>query len=168
MKGKVFGVLQRVGRSFMPATQILYSPMNGEVLPLEKVEDEVFATGVLGDGIAVEPTEGKLFAPCSGTVENVAETGHAVSLRSDNGCEILLHIGIDTVKLNGKYFDVKIKDGQKVRKGDLLVVFDPDKIKDAGYQTTSPMTVLNSDHYRKVTKSDAAKITAGEKILEIE
>ena len=146
----------------------LYAHMNGKVVPLEQVEDEVFSGGVLGDGIAVEPTDGKLFAPCDGTVENVAETGHAVSMTTEGGCEILLHIGIDTVKLNGQFFDIKAQDGQQVRKGDLLVVFDTKKIKEAGYKLTSPMIVLNTDDYGKITKTDAAEITAGEKILEVE
>ncbi len=146
----------------------LYSHMNGSLLQLEDTEDPVFSDGILGDGIAIEPTEGKLFAPCDGTVENVADTGHAVNITSDSGCEILLHIGIDTVKLNGKYFDVKIKDGQKVQKGDLLVEFDIDKIKEAGYKTASPIIILNSDDYSKITKTDALKITSDNKILEIE
>ncbi len=154
-------------RLLAAAPLVLFSPMNGEVLPLENVEDEVFSGGILGDGIAVEPTEGKLFAPCDGTVENVADTGHAVGITSDSGCEILLHIGIDTVKLNGKYFDIKIKEGQKVSKGDLLIEFDIEKIKEAGYKTTSPVIILNSDDY-KIIKTDISTIASNDKILEIE
>ena len=166
MKGKLFGIFQKAEKATAPL--VLYSPMSGKLLRLEDVEDEVFSGGVLGDGIAVEPTEGKLFAPCDGTVEDAADTGHAVSMISDSGCEILLHIGIDTVKLSGKFFDVKIKSGQKVRKGDLLIEFDADKIREAGYKITSPIVILNSDDYGRIAKAGGAEIAAGEKILEIE
>lgn len=146
---------------------LLYSHMNGTLVKIDDVEDEVFSTRVLGDGIAVEPNEGKLFAPCDATVENVADTFHAVSLSTENGCEILLHIGIDTVKLNGKYFTVKVKDGQKVQKGDLLVEFDIDKIKEEGFKTTTPIIILNTDDYSKISKVDVSDISVGDKILEI-
>ncbi|MBQ0097692.1 MAG: PTS transporter subunit EIIC [Oscillospiraceae bacterium] len=146
---------------------VLYSHMNGKIVKLDDVEDEVFSARVLGDGIAIEPIEGKLFAPCDATVENVADTAHAVSLSTESGCEILLHIGIDTVKLNGKHFSVKVKDGEKVQKGDLLVEFDIEKIKEEGFKTTTPIIILNTDDYSDIQKVEISNINVGDKILEI-
>lgn len=148
--------------------EILYSHLNGKVVPLENVEDAVFSAKILGDGIAVEPTaEGKLYAPCDAKVETVFDTKHAVSLVSENGCEIVLHIGIDTVKLNGEFFESHISNGQKVKKGDLLISFDVDGIKKAGYKLTTPMIICNTDNYSLIKAVADGSISVGEKILEI-
>uniref|UniRef100_UPI0040291279 glucose PTS transporter subunit IIA n=1 Tax=Ruminococcus bicirculans (ex Wegman et al. 2014) TaxID=1160721 RepID=UPI0040291279 len=117
-------------------TITLYSHMNGTAVKLEDVEDEVFSQKILGEGAAVEPSEGKLYAPCDGKIDSVFDTKHAVNMVSDDGVEILLHIGIDTVKLGGQYFEAHVSDGQEVKKGDLLISFDMDKIKAAGYKVT--------------------------------
>ncbi|MGN0503154.1 MAG: glucose PTS transporter subunit IIA, partial [Ruminococcus sp.] len=148
-------------------TETLYSHLNGTVVKLEDVEDEVFSAKVLGDGIAVEPDEGKLFAPCDGKVDMVFDTKHAVNLVSDSGCEILLHIGIDTVKLNGEFFETHVSDGQQIKKGDLLITFDIDGIKNAGYKTTTPMIICNTDDYNSISAVKDGCISAGEKILDI-
>ncbi|MGN0490634.1 glucose PTS transporter subunit IIA [Ruminococcus sp.] len=148
-------------------TETLYSHLNGTVVKLEDVEDEVFSAKVLGDGIAVEPSEGKLFAPCDGKVDMIFDTKHAVNLVSDSGCEILLHIGIDTVKLNGEFFENHVSDGQQIKKGDLLITFDIDGIKNAGYKTTTPMIICNTDDYNSITAIANGSIWAGDKILEI-
>ena len=145
----------------------LYSPLKGQIIPLEDVQDEAFSQKVLGDGIAVEPTEGKLFSPCDGKVETVFETKHAVNIISDTNCEILLHIGIDTAKLKGKFFASHIKEGQAVKKGDLLVSFDIDQIKKAGYPVTTPMIICNSDEYNQIKTLANGNINSGEKILNI-
>ena len=147
---------------------VLYSPLSGKIVPLEQVEDEAFSEKVLGDGIAVEPVEGKLYAPCNGRIEMVFDTKHAVSLVSSTGCEILLHIGIDTVKLNGKYFQTHVSGGQSVQKGDLLISFDIKGIKSAGYKTTTPMIICNTESYTSVTAVASGRISAGEKILKIQ
>ncbi|MGN1230882.1 MAG: glucose PTS transporter subunit IIA, partial [Anaerotignum sp.] len=147
--------------------QVLYSHLSGTVVKLEDVEDEVFSAKVLGEGIAVEPREGKLFAPCDGEVDMVFETKHAVNLVSDAGCEILLHIGIDTVKLNGQFFEAHVKDGQKIKKGDLLITFDMDGIKNAGYKMTTPMIICNTDDYNAISVVAKGTISAGDTILEI-
>lgn len=147
---------------------VLYSPLSGKIVPLEQVEDEAFSEKVLGDGIAVEPVEGKLYAPCNGRIETVFDTKHAVSLVSSTGCEILLHIGIDTVKLNGKYFQTHVSGGQSVQKGDLLISFDIKGIKSAGYKTTTPMIICNTESYTSVTAVASGRISAGEKILKIQ
>lgn len=147
--------------------EVLYSHLNGTVIELEKVEDEVFSAKVLGDGIAVEPVEGKLYAPCDGKVDMVFDTKHAVNLVSQSGCEVLLHIGIDTVKLNGEFFEAHVTDGQEIKKGDLLISFDIDGIKNAGYKITTPMIICNTDDYTSITAAATGSICAGEKLLEL-
>lgn len=149
------------------SSSVLYAHMNGKVIPLEKVNDEAFSSKALGEGVAVEPTEGRLYAPCSGRVDTVFDTKHAVNLVSDSGCEILLHIGIDTVKLGGKFFEAHVKDGQEIHKGDLLISFDLNGIRSAGYQTVTPMIVCNTDDYSSVETIPAEAVSAGDKMIEI-
>ncbi len=146
---------------------VLYSPLSGQIVELEEVPDQAFSSKALGDGIAVEPTEGKLYAPCDGRIETVFDAKHAVSLVSFTGCEVLLHVGIDTVKLKGKYFQTHVSDGQEVHKGDLLLSFDIDKVKKAGYQVITPVLLCNSDHDRSITAAASGTVRAGEKLLEI-
>ena len=146
---------------------VLYAHLNGEVVKLENVEDEAFASKVLGEGIAIEPSDGKLYAPCDGKVEMIFDTNHAINIVSREGCEILLHIGIDTVKLNGKYFKAHVSDGQEIKKGDLLISFDIEGIKDEGYKTITPMVICNTDDYSSVNPEVSGTISAGEKIIEI-
>ena len=146
---------------------VLYSHLNGAVVPLEEVEDEAFSSKILGEGVAVEPTEGKLYAPCDGKVEMVFDTKHAINIVSDSGCEILLHIGIDTVKLGGECFEAHVSDGQEIKKGDLLISFDIEGIKKAGYKTTTPMIICNSDDYKSVEAIVSGEVSAKAKIIEI-
>lgn len=145
----------------------LYAFMSGKIVPLEKVQDEAFSSKALGEGVAIEPVEGRLFSPCNGKVDMVFDTKHAINLISDDGCEILLHIGIDTVKLNGEFFETHISGGKKVRKGDLLISFDMEKIRKAGFRTTTPMIICNSDEYASIEIIGERNVTAGEKIIEI-
>ena len=147
---------------------VLGAHMTGKVLPLSEVEDEAFAGEVLGKGVAVEPAEGKLFSPVDGTVDNLFDTNHAIGLSTEDGAEILLHIGIDTVKLNGQFFKANVENGQTVKKGDLLISFDIDKIKEAGYKVTTPMIICNTDDYNAVTAIADGKIKAGEDLLKLE
>lgn len=135
--------------------------MNGTAVPLEEVEDEVFSQKILGDGVAVRPSEGKLYAPCDGTIETVFETKHAVNMTSADGAELLMHIGIDTVKLEGKYFEAHVTDGQQVKKGDLLVSFDMEAITAAGYKLTTPLLVCNADDYAAITPVAQGTVSAG-------
>ena len=146
---------------------ILYSHLKGKVIPLEKVEDEVFSQKILGEGIAVEPSEGKLYAPCDGVIESVFDTRHAVSITSDSGAEILLHIGIDTVKLEGRYFKSHIENGQRVKKGDLLISFDMEKIRGDGFKLTTPMIICNFGDYVSFEPLKQGEIMQGEEILRI-
>ncbi|MCI6653386.1 MAG: glucose PTS transporter subunit IIA [Ruminococcus sp.] len=147
--------------------EILCSHLTGEVVPLENVDDAVFSNKVIGDGIAVEPTVGELYAPCDGKVDTVFDTKHAVSLISEKGCNMILHIGIDTVKLNGQFFESHVKSGQQVKKGDLLITFDIEEIKKAGYKLTTPMVICNTPDYSEFNHLKAGAITVGDEILEI-
>lgn len=141
--------------------------MNGTVVTLENVEDEAFSQKILGDGVAIEPDEGKLYSPCDGKVEMVFDTKHAINLVSDEDCEILLHIGIDTVKLKGKYFDVHVSNGQKIHRGDILISFDLDGIRSEGYKTTTPLIICNTDDYSSIESAGSGKISVGEHLVTI-
>lgn len=141
--------------------------MNGTVVPLEEVKDEAFSQKILGDGVAIEPKEGRLYAPCDGTVEMVFDTKHAINLVSDQGCEILLHVGIDTIKLGGKYFEVHASDGQKIHKGDLLISFDLDGIRSEGYQTTTPLIICNTEDYSRIRTVKSKEVSAGELLIKV-
>lgn len=141
--------------------------MNGRMLLMNEVEDEAFASCALGDGVAIEPSEGKLYAPADGEIQTVFDTKHAISLVTEQGTEILLHIGIDTVQLNGKFYETHVKDEQKVKKGDLLISFDMDGIRKAGYKLTTPMIVCNTDDYRAVKPLATGKVKAGQAFMEV-
>lgn len=149
------------------APTVLYAHMTGKAVPLEEVGDEVFSAKVLGEGIAIEPAEGRLYAPCDGRVDMVFDTKHAVNIVSSDGCEVLLHIGIDTVKLGGKYFESHVEAGQQVRRGDLLVTFDMEKIRRAGYKLTTPMIVGNTEDYGSVKSAASGEVRAGEEAIRI-
>ena len=125
----------------------LMAPVAGKVLSLADVPDDVFSQGLIGQGIAIEPSEGRLIAPTDGTIEMVYETKHALGMRTDNGAELLFHIGLDTVQLNGKYFESHVQVGQHVQAGELLETFDVAKIKAAGYNPITMMVVTNQDSY---------------------
>jgi PTS system D-glucosamine-specific IIC component len=147
--------------------EIIYAHLKGKIIPLTDVEDEAFSQGILGKGIAIEPSVGNLYSPCNGRVESLFDTKHAVNLISENGAEILLHIGIDTVKLNGKYFSTHVNTGDEVKKGQLLINFDMEAIKNAGYKLTTPMVICNSDSYEKITVLADGKIKNGDEILKL-
>ena len=125
-------------------TEIL-SPCYGEAIKLSDVKDEVFSSGVLGDGFAVIPSENSFFSPVSGEIINAYETAHAYSILSDDGIEVLVHIGIDTVELDGKYFTPRVNMGSRVREGELLCTAEIDKIKESGYDTTTMVIVANME-----------------------
>lgn len=149
------------------ANIVMYSHLNGIVVMLEDVEDEVFSQKILGEGIAVEPTEGKLYAPCDGRVDSVFDTKHAINILSAEGAEVLLHIGIDTVKLGGKHFEAHVSDGQEIKKGDLLISFDIEAIKAEGCKVTTPLIISNTDEYSSITSAAQGKVLAGDEIIKI-
>ena len=125
----------------------LYAPMTGEAVAITEVPDPTFAEGMLGNGIAINPTDGKVYAPCDATVDMMFETGHAVSLGADFGAEILIHVGLETVGLEGKPFTVHVASGDKVKKGQLLIEADLDAIKAAGLLVITPVVICNPDDY---------------------
>lgn len=146
---------------------VLCAHMNGTVVPLAEVQDEMFATCVLGQGVAIEPSEGKLYAPADAVVDNLFDTHHAIGLVTDEGVELLLHIGINTVELKGQHFQAHVQVGQKVKKGDLLISFDQEAIRAAGYLLTTPMIVCNTDDYQSVAPIAAGAVQAGASLLEV-
>lgn len=149
------------------ASIVMCSHLNGTVVRIEDVEDDVFSQKILGDGIAVEPSEGKLYAPCDGKVDSVFDTKHAINILSTDGAEVLLHIGIDTVKLGGKHFEAHVTDGQEIKKGDLLISFDIEAIKAEGCKVTTPLIIGNTDEYSAITPAAQGKISAGDEIIKI-
>lgn len=149
------------------ADKTLVSPMKGEVVELKDVKDEAFSSGALGAGLAIIPTEGKLYAPCDGEITTFFPTGHAIGITADNGVEILMHVGMDTVKLEGDGFSPKKAQGDKVKKGELLLEFDIEKIEAAGLEITTPVIVTNTDDYEAVKPVSPRSVTAGEVIIEI-
>lgn len=140
---------------------ILGAHLSGRIVPLSQVDDDAFSGGLLGNGAAIEPTEGKLYSPADGIVETLFDTCHAISIAADNGCQILLHIGIDTVKLNGRHFTAHVSEKQKVKKGDLLISFDIDAIRNSGYQTVTPLIICNSGDYSSISLESSGIISAG-------
>lgn len=147
---------------------IVASPMTGALLPLEDINDAAFSSGAVGQGAAIIPTEGNLNAPVAGTVTTVFPTGHAIGITADSGVEILMHIGLDTVQLEGKHFDVKIKQGDKVDKGQLLATFDIEAITSAGFDISTPVIVTNYNDYMDVLAvDDQDKVTVGDRLLTV-
>ena len=146
---------------------VLYSVSEGTAILLSQVNDATFASEVLGKGIAVIPSKGEVVAPCDAVVETVFDTKHAVGLSTESGMELLIHIGINTVELNGKYFTSHVKNGDHVKKGQLLVSFDMEKVKAAGYDVTTPLIVTNSDDYKDMKILSEDSVTPSDKVLEI-
>lgn len=147
--------------------ELIFSPLKGEVTELSKVEDEAFSTGLLGKGIAIKPVEGKVVAPANGVVTTFFPTGHALGITTDNGTEILIHVGMDTVQLEGKYFTPRVKQGDKIKAGDVLLEFDIDKIKESGFSTITPVIITNSDNYLDIIETDKKDINYKEDLLTV-
>lgn len=150
----------------LPSTTVV-SPLDGQLIKLEDVDDKVFASGAMGKGAAIQPSEGLVKSPVNGKVVLTYTTGHAIGLKSEDGAEILIHIGIDTVNLNGQGFKVLVKKDQEVQIGDPLVKVDWDAIKKAGYKVITPVIVTNSDQYQEVKVMCFGKVRTGQEILEL-
>ena len=144
------------------------APIAGHVITLDDTGDPVFASRALGEGVGIEPTASTVVAPVSGVLQTVAETGHAFGIKTDDGIEVLVHVGIDTVKMNGEGFAVAVKANQHVHTGDLLVTVDFDKVKEAGYSTTTLMTVLNTVAFASVTPKTGIDVEAGDAVIDIQ
>ena len=149
-------------------TSVVNAPVAGHVISLDETGDPVFASRALGEGVGIQPADSTVVAPVSGVLQTVAETGHAFGIKTDDGVEVLVHVGIDTVKMNGEGFDVKVKANEHVNAGDNLVVVDFDKVKEAGYSTTTLMTVLNTVAFASVTPKTGVDVKAGESVIDIQ
>jgi PTS system beta-glucosides-specific IIC component len=143
----------------------LCAPVSGEVIPLNQVSDPTFGTEMVGKGVAIRPAAGAIVAPCTGKVDMVFETGHAITLIADCGAEILIHVGLDTVNLKGEHFSVKAKPGEKVTVGDLLLEFDREAIAEAGYDTVTPMVVCNPEHFGTFETYTGKVVIAGDPVI---
>lgn len=145
--------------------ELVVSPLSGTLQPLDTLPDEAFASGAMGKGIVIEPSSGILTSPVNGTVTTVFPTGHAIGITSDSGAELLIHVGVNTVKLKGQHFTKKVKEGDKVVKGQLLLEFDLEAIRAAGFVTATPVIVTNSAQYLDVLKSTGTEVPSGELLL---
>lgn len=145
----------------------IFAPAAGKLVPLSEVSDPTFSEGILGQGAAVIPTGNQFFSPVDGTVNTVFPTGHAAALTSSDGVEVLLHIGLDTVKLNGKHFTIHVEEGQQVKKGDLLLEADLEQIKAAGYDTITPVIVCNTEEFAEIAMAEAQDVEAGDVVLNL-
>lgn len=150
-----------------PKMDQLFAPMAGQAVPVSEVPDPTFAEGMLGNGIAIIPSDGKVYAPCDATVDMMFETGHAVSLVADCGAEILIHVGLETVGLEGKPFKLHVKNGDKVKKGDLMMEADLEAIKAAGLNTITPMLVCNTDDYPTFNTETGKAVTNADVVISL-
>ena len=145
----------------------IYAPIAGKAVAITEVPDPTFAEGMLGDGIAIIPTDGKVCAPCDATVDMMFTTGHAVSLVADCGAEVLIHVGLETVTLKGKHFTIHAENGAKVKKGDLLIEFDLDAIKAEGFNTITPMLICNSGDYGTFKTNVGKAVTNADVVIQL-
>lgn len=143
----------------------LYSPLSGNAIALENVNDPTFASGALGKGFAVVPSEGKVYAPFDGTLDLLYDTKHALGMTSSDGIELLVHVGLNTVELDGKYYTAHAESGDTIKKGQLLLEFDISRIKEAGYDITTPVIVTNADNYKETVVVKTGRIKASEKAI---
>ncbi|MGG1942064.1 glucose PTS transporter subunit IIA [Paenibacillus polymyxa] len=148
-------------------SEIIYSPLSGEVKNLSEVNDITFSQELMGKGIAIEPSIGKVVSPVNGEIAAFFVTKHAIALKTDDGVEILIHIGINTVALKGKYFVPHVNEGDRVNIGDLLVEFDVEAIKKEGYEVITSIVITNTDNYRDIKKTDSNKVLAKDRLMEV-
>ncbi|KAB2331087.1 beta-glucoside-specific PTS transporter subunit IIABC [Bacillus mesophilum] len=144
---------------------IVKSPMSGKVVPLKEVNDQAFSTGAMGQGVAIIPAHGKVFAPVTGTVTTLFHTKHAIGLTADDGTEVLIHVGLDTVKLDGQHFTAHINQGDIVQEGQLLTEFDIEAIEKAGYELTTPIIITNSNDYSDVIETEQSAVSNNDVLL---
>lgn len=147
------------------APKTVFAPVSGTVIPLEQVEDEAFSSGVMGKGAAILPDNGTFVSPCDGVVSAIFPTGHAVGITSDSGVEVLIHIGMDTVKMDGEGFEKKVKEGDRVTVGQVLVQVDLKAVEKAGYSTVTPVIITNTYQFSDIVTSASGKVTAGGELL---
>ncbi|QTC43227.1 PTS glucose transporter subunit IIA [Bacillus sp. V3] len=163
MLKKLFGKKEEA-----PKTVVASAPLTGTVKSLDEVPDPVFSQKMMGDGIAIDPSEGKVVSPVDGEIMQLFPTKHAVGIKAKNGAELLIHIGLETVSMNGEGFEAHVSEGSKVNKGDALITFDLDLVKEKAKSTITPIILTNGDNMGELVKKDAVSVTAGkEEVLEI-
>lgn len=146
---------------------ILGAPLKGTAIPSSEVNDPTFGQEMLGKGMAIKPVEGKVYSPVDGSIAVVIDTKHAVSVLSDKGAEILIHVGLDTVTLKGKHFTTHVNTGDKVSKGDLLIEFDIDALKAEGFDVVTPVIVCNADGYAGMNRVTSGQVEVGDTVIEL-
>lgn len=146
---------------------VVSAPVSGMIVPLTDVADPTFAQGILGQGAAIIPSEGRIVAPADGTIDVMFDTGHAVSMTTADGTEVLIHVGLDTVQLKGEHYKACCKMGDQVKKGDLLIEFDPEAVRAAGYDVVTPVIICNSDGYSAIKAAPTGEILAGDTLLKL-
>lgn len=160
----MFGKLKDLFGKEKDSIKIL-APIAGEVLPVSQVNDPTFSEELLGKGIAIRPTGNRVVSPVNGTVSQMFDTGHAVTLMSDDGVEVLVHVGLDTIKLKGEHYTIHAHDGDRVKAGDVLMEFDRDGIASAGFDTVTPVVVCNSADFREWDMRTGKTVQEGEEII---
>lgn len=143
------------------------APVKGEAVPIQEVSDPTFGDEILGKGVAVRPADGRIFAPADGEVTLLFDTLHAVSITSEDGAEILVHVGLDTVSLKGEHFNAHVKTGDKVKKGDLLLTVDLEQVKAAGFDVITPMIICNTDDFKAVEAVTKSAVEPGDTVLRL-
>ena len=152
------------GKLFNGSKIDISSPVNGEIVPIENVSDPTFAQEMIGKGVAVQPSDGKFYAPADGKLVALFPTGHAYAMTTNDGAEVLVHIGIDTVKLGGQFYTVNAKQGDDVKKGDLIVEVDLEGVKNAGFDVVTPIIISNSGKFSKIEKK-IGSVSAGDTVI---
>ena len=147
------------------SNQVIACPLEGRIIKLEDVADTVFSSKMIGDGIAILPVSGKVYAPFDGEIVSTVDSRHAVGIRSKDGCEVLIHVGLNTVELQGKGFTCQVKMGDQVHKGDLLLTFDIDTLKNAGYDLTTPVLIANTAQYARIETVKGDTVMPGNILL---
>lgn len=161
----MFSFLKKKAKEY---DDVIGAPLKGEAVPSAEVNDPTFAEEMLGKGMAIKPAEGKVYAPFDGEVALVFDTKHAVSLVSAKGTEVLIHVGLDTVMLKGEHYTAHVETGAAVKKGDLLLEFDMEAIKAAGYDTITPIVICNSDDYKDIVRTTGKLVESGDTVMELE
>ena len=152
-------------KNIQPQKEVLVTPVAGQVLPLSEAGDAAFAEGIMGHGVVVVPSKGEVVAPADGIVMTLFPTKHAIGLLTDAGAEVLIHVGIDTVQLDGQYFETFVQQGDHVKKGQKLLSFDIEAIKAAGYSTETPVIVTNTPSYEKINVTDQEMVSGQDMLL---
>lgn len=147
--------------------ELIGAPVKGTAVVSAEVNDPTFSEEMIGAGMAIKPAEGKVYSPVNGSVTMTIDSNHAIGLQSDRGTELLIHIGLDTVSLGGKHFNRVVKENDKVKKGDLLIEFDMEAVKAAGFDVITPVIICNTDDFKEVIRYTGKDVKVGETVMEL-